>query len=355
MHRIAPLLVLFLTGLAGAAVGVGSYAAFGGRTTTTVVRDAAAPAAKATSNTSRGLSVGEIYRRAAPGVVEVTVRSTRGTQFPFGGPQESSAEGSGFVYDTSGHIVTNEHVIDGATSVTVRFANGRTYKATVVGRDASTDVAVLKVDAPASQLHPLTLADSATVSVGDGVVAIGSPFGLQNSVTTGIVSALHRTIDSPNGFAIAGAIQTDAAINHGNSGGVLLDASGNVIGVTAQIESNSGGNEGVGFAVPSNTVRSVVSQLLANGKVEHAFLGVQIADAANGGARVAAVRSGTPAATAGLRVGDVVIKLDSTSIGSADELQRAVDARKPGERITLQIRRNGATRTLHVTLGTRPS
>ena len=355
MHRIAPLLVLFLTGLAGAAVGVGTYAALGGRTTTTVVRDTASPAAKATSNTSGGLSVSEIYRRAAPGVVEVTVRSTGSSEFPFGGSRESAAEGSGFVYDTSGHIVTNEHVVDGANSVTVKFANGKTYKATVVGKDTSTDVAVLKVDAPTSQLHPLTLADSATVSVGDGVVAIGSPFGLQNSVTTGIVSAVHRTIDAPNGFAIEDAIQTDAAINHGNSGGVLLDTSGNVIGVTAQIESNSGGNEGVGFAVPSNTVRAVVSQLLANGKVEHAFLGIEVASATSGGARVGSVRSGTPAAKAGLRAGDVIIKLDSTSIGSADELQRAISARKPGDRVTLVIRRNGTTRTVHVTLGTRPS
>jgi putative serine protease PepD len=355
VHRIAPLVVLFLTGLAGAAVGVGSYAALGGRTTTTVVRQAAAPASKAASNTSSGLSVGQIYRRAAPGVVEVTIKSTGRSRFPFGGSQETVGEGSGFVYDTSGHIVTNAHVVDGANSVTVKFANGKTYTAKVVGTDSSTDLAVLKVDAPSSQLHPLTLADSGTVSVGDGVVAIGSPFGLQNSVTTGIVSALHRTIDSPNGFAIEDAIQTDAAINHGNSGGPLLDSSGNIIGVTAQIESNSGGNEGVGFAVPSNTVRTIVSQLLANGKVEHAYLGVQVATASSGGATVGAVRSGTPAARAGLRAGDIIIKVDGTSIGSADELQRAIDARKPGDRITLEVRRNGATRTVHLTLGTRPS
>jgi putative serine protease PepD len=356
VRRITPLIVLFLTGLAGAAVGVGTFAALGGRTTTTttVVRASVADS-KATSNTSGGLTVNEIYRRTSPGVVEVTARSTGGSQFPFGHSQESVGQGSGFVYDTSGHVVTNEHVVDGANSVTVKFANGKSYSAKVVGKDSSTDVAVLKVNAPSSALHPLTLADSNAVSVGDGVVAIGSPFGLENSVTSGIVSALHRSIDSPNGFSIPDAIQTDAPINHGNSGGALLDASGHVIGITSQIESDSGGNDGVGFAVPSNTVRSVVSQLLASGKVEHAYLGVEIASAAGGGARVASVRSGTPAAKAGLQAGDVITKIDGTSVGSSDELQQAVDSRKPGDRVTLEVRRGGTTRTVHVTLGTRPS
>jgi putative serine protease PepD len=356
VRRITPLIVLFLTGLAGAAVGVGTFAALGGRTTTTttVVRASVADS-KATSNTSGGLTVNEIYRRTSPGVVEVTARSTSGSQFPFGHSQESVGQGSGFVYDTSGHVVTNEHVVDGASSVTVKFASGKSYSAKVVGTDSSTDVAVLKVNAPSSALHPLTLADSDAVSVGDGVVAIGSPFGLENSVTSGIVSALHRSIDSPNGFSIPDAIQTDAPINHGNSGGALLDASGHVIGITSQIESDSGGNDGVGFAVPSNTVRSVVSQLLASGKVEHAYLGVEIASAAGGGARVASVRSGTPAAKAGLQAGDVITKIDGTSVGSSAELQRAIDARKPGDRVTLQVRRGGTTRTVHVTLGTRPS
>jgi putative serine protease PepD len=353
VHRITPLLVLFLTGLAGAAVGVGTYAAVGGRTTTTVVRSSAAPAAKPTSNTSGGLSVAEIARNASPGVVEITVRSTSQSQFPFGGSQEQSAEGSGFVYDTSGHVVTNEHVVDGANSVTVKFANGKTYKATVVGKDTSTDVAVVKVDAPASELHPLALGNSDALSVGDGVVAIGSPFGLQNSVTAGIVSALHRTIDSPNGFAIPNAIQTDAAINHGNSGGALLDDSGQVIGITAQIESDSGGNNGVGFAVPSNTVRSIVSQILQGGTVQHAYLGVAVTDG-SGGALVGTVRSGTPAAKAGIRKGDVITKFDGTSIPSAAVLQSAVSTRKPGDTVTVQVRRSGSTHTVHVTLANRP-
>jgi putative serine protease PepD len=352
VHRITPLLVLFLTGLAGAAVGVGTYAAVGGRTTTTVVREAA-PAAKAASNISGGLSVAQIARNATPGVVEITVRSTSQSQFPFGGSQEQSAEGSGFVYDTAGHIVTNEHVVDGANSVTVKFEDGKSYSATVVGKDTSTDVAVIKVNAPASELHPLTLGDSDALSVGDGVVAIGSPFGLENSVTAGIVSALHRTINSPNGFAIPNAIQTDAAINHGNSGGALLDGNGQVVGITAQIESDSGGNNGVGFAVPSSTVRNVVSQILGGGTVQHAYLGVAVADG-SGGALVGSVRSGTPAAKAGLRKGDVITKFDGTATPSAAVLQSAVATHKPGDTVTVQIRRGGSTHTVRVTLGNRP-
>ena len=189
-----------------------------------------------------------------------------------GGTQQ--AQGSGFVYDEQGHVITNQHVVDGAQSVKVTLSNGKTYDATVVGSDPSTDVAVLDVDAPASALEPLELGDSSQVEVGDGVIAIGSPFGLEQTVTSGIVSALHRQITSPNDFAIDNAIQTDAAINHGNSGGPLLDLSGHVVGVTSQIESDSGGSDGVGFAVSSNTVKRIADALIANGSVDHAYLGV---------------------------------------------------------------------------------
>jgi putative serine protease PepD len=185
------------------------------------------------------------------------------------------------------------------------------------------------------------------------VIAIGSPFGLENSVTAGIVSALHRTIDSPNNFAIQNAIQTDAAINHGNSGGPLLDGSGNVIGITSQIESDSGGNNGVGFAVPSNTVRNVVAQILAGRTVQHAFLGVSVADG-SGGALVGSVRAGTPAAKAGIRKGDVITKFGSTTITSAALLQSSVSAHKPGDSLTVQFRRDGKPHDVHVTLANRP-
>ncbi len=232
---------------------------------------------------------------------------------PRAGPAaRSRRRGSGFVYDTQGHVVTNQHVVDGAQSVSVKFANGRTYSATVVGADPSTDLAVIDVNAPASVLKPLELGDSSAVEVGDGVIAIGSPFGLDQTVTTGIVSALHRQITSPNNFSIDNAIQTDAAINHGNSGGPLLDMHGDVIGVNSQIESDSGGNDGVGFAVPSNTISRIAAALIDNGSVEHAYLGVAIDDSATStaGARLAEVRSGTPAARAGLKTGDVITKFD---------------------------------------------
>jgi putative serine protease PepD len=278
-----------------------------------------------------------------------------GQTFPYGGPGggdgSSVAQGTGFVYDDAGHIVTNDHVVSGASSVKVVFHDGATRTATVVGADPSTDVAVLKVD-PAG-LKPLALADSDSVAVGDGVVAIGSPFGLENSVTAGIVSALHRTIDSPNNFAISNAIQTDAAINHGNSGGPLLDTSGKVIGITSQIESDSGGNNGVGFAVPSNTVRNVVIQILGGGTVQHAYLGVSVADGSSG-ALVGTVRSGTPAAKAGIRKGDVITKLGPTTITSAALLQSTVSAYKPGDSVMVQFERNGSAHDVRVTLGNRP-
>ncbi len=311
----------------------------------------ATPAASPDSAT-----VGEIYKRSSASVVEITVGSA-GEASPFGGGGGTQqAQGSGFVYDTEGHVITNQHVVDGAETVSVKFANGKTYSAKVVGGDPSTDIAVIDVDAPASELKPLELADSSAVEVGDGVIAIGSPFGLEQTVTTGIVSALHRQITSPNSFSIDDAIQTDAAINHGNSGGPLLDMGGEVIGVNSQIESESGGNDGVGFAVPSNTVGKIADALITDGSVEHAYLGVAIEDdSGSGGATLAEVRSGTPAAEAGLEQGDVVTELDGESVDSADELRRLVDAKSPGDEVELTIERDGDTQTVEVTLGTRPS
>ena len=310
-------------------------------------------AAAASSSTS---TVGEIYKRSADAVVKITVTSA-GQASPLGGSSGTQqAQGSGFVYDTQGHVITNQHVVDGAQSVSVKFANGKTYPATVVGTDPSTDLAVIDVDAPASALKPLRLADSSAVEVGDGVIAIGSPFGLDQTVTTGIVSALHRQITSPNNFSIDNAIQTDAAINHGNSGGPLLDMDGKVIGVNSQIESDSGGNDGVGFAVPSNTISQIVGGLIDDGSVQHAYLGVAIDDSsATTGASLAEVRAGTPAARAGLRNGDVITKFGEQSVGSADELRRLVDSKQPGDKVELTITRNGKTQTVTVTLGTRPS
>jgi putative serine protease PepD len=340
-----------LLGAGGGAIGIAALDSNGGSVRQVTVASTAQPAAVAETE-----SVGQIYKQSSDAIVEITVASP-GQATPFGGGGGTTqAQGSGFVYDSQGHVITNQHVVDGAESVSVKFADGSTYDATVVGSDPSTDVAVLDVDAPASKLHPLTLGDSDAVEVGDGVVAIGSPFGLEQTVTTGIVSALHRQITSPNNFAIDDAIQTDAAINHGNSGGPLLDLRGDVIGVNSQIESESGGNDGVGFAVPSNTVEKIANALIDNGSVEHAYLGVATEDATdNGGASVAEVKDGTPAAAAGLKAGDVVTAIDGAAITSSDELRREIDSHSPGDEVELTLRRGGATMTLSVELGTRPS
>jgi putative serine protease PepD len=309
--------------------------------------EAASPIATSTS------TVGEIYKRASASVVEITVGSG-GEASPFGGGTQ--AQGSGFVYDDEGHVITNQHVVAGAETVSVTFADGSTHDATVVGSDPSTDLAVLDVDAPASALEPLALGKSSELEVGDGVIAIGSPFGLEQTVTTGIVSALHREINSPNDFAIDDAIQTDAAINHGNSGGPLLDLDGRVIGVNSQINSESGGNDGIGFAVPSDTVAKIATVLIADGEVEHAYLGVATGDTSSGdGASIAEVRPGTPAAAAGLREGDVVTEIDGEAVADADELRTLIDARQPGDSVELTIVRDGDEQTIEVELAARPS
>jgi putative serine protease PepD len=243
------------------AAGGATFALLAGRDTTTVVRSVTVKGSPIAS-TANPLSVGQIYRKAYRGVVEIVVTTTRSSPTSFG-PQSQTqqVEGSGFVVDGNGDIVTNQHVVDGARSISVRFWNGARYSAKLVTANPSVDLAVIRVDAPSSVLHPLSLGDSNTVQVGDAVVAIGSPFGLQETVTNGIVSALHREITATNRAAIENAIQTDAAINHGNSGGPLLDAHGRVIGVNAQIESESGGSDGVGFAVPVSSVRQLLSQV----------------------------------------------------------------------------------------------
>jgi putative serine protease PepD len=365
----------------GAGIGAGVYATVGpdNGTTTTVVNSVTTVDHSQQIAATSGLTVTEIYQRTNRGVVDIKVKGDSSASFGRGGGQSDTAEGSGFVYDDAGHVVTNQHVVSGATNITVRFWDGSKYPAHVIGTDRSTDLAVLKVDAPSSKLHALTLGNSDDVQVGAGVVAIGSPFGLAESVTSGIVSALHRQMDSSNGFTIGDSIQTDAPINHGNSGGPLIDASGRVIGVNAQIQSESGGSDGVGFAIPSNTVKSVVSQLLANGKVEHPYLGVGIAtitDALSSqlglptGVEVTQVAPGGPAAHAGLRAadattivdgqefpagGDVITAVDGRRVSTSEELQSVIGAKKPGETVSITYIRDGSQGSVDVTLGTRPS
>jgi S1-C subfamily serine protease len=389
LDRFPHKLLLAIVGgaaLIGAGVGAGTYAAVGGgsKSTTKVVTLPASTSGSASSQTTltsqqSPLSVSDIYKRDAPGVVTITV-TTQSSGGAFGqGSGTSQAQGSGFVYDTQGDIVTDQHVVAGASAISVKFPNGATYKATLVSSDASSDLAVIKVNAPSSLLHPLALADSSSVNVGDGVVAIGSPFGLANTITSGIVSALHRDITAPNNFTITDTIQTDAAINHGNSGGVLLNMSGDVVGVTAQIDSESGGNDGDGFAIPSNTVRSVVSQLIGGGSVQRAYLGVHIqtipTEAAStlnvpAGVEITSVVAGSPASKAGIHAstgsqvvngqqyvtgGDVITQVDGQSVASADTLQTEIAGKKPGTQVKLTLVRNGTTKTITVTLGTRPS
>jgi putative serine protease PepD len=346
--RAGSLLTALTIGAGGAFV---LFSSVNPATTTTVIRQVAVPSAQSTSNAS-SLSVAEIYQKAHKSVVTITVTEGTSTPVPFGNSQTQTAQGSGFVYDSNGNIITDQHVVDGATKLSVKFWNGATYSAHVVGTDASTDLAVIKVDgAPASLLSPVTLGDSSKLVVGDGVVAIGSPFGLEETVTSGIVSALHRQMTSPNNFAIDDAIQTDAAINHGNSGCALLNMNGEVIGVTAQIKSDSGGNEGVGFAVPSNTVRYVASAILANGSVQHAYLGVSLGT----GVTISTVNPRTPASKAGLRAGDKITSLNGKTVANATEIRGLLALQKPGDTVTLGYSRAGTSHTVSVKLASRPN
>ncbi len=342
--RTTPSVTLAAALAAGALIGAGggaaTYAALSSGKGQTVVRQVTVNDSQPTSS-GGNLSVQSIYRLAYKGVVEIAA---------------SQGQGSGFVYDGDGHIVTNAHVVEGASSVSVKFWNGKSYPAQVVGTDASTDLAVLKVNAPVSELFPLSLGDSTKLVVGDPVVAIGSPFGLEGTVTSGIVSALHREMTSPNQFAIDNSIQTDAAINHGNSGGPLLNSQGKVVGITSQIESNSGGNEGVGFAIPSSTVGSIAAQLISSGKAQHAFLGVVLRDSSSqAGATISQVRAGTPAARANLRAGDVITAAGGKPIASASELRAVINAHRPGDTISITYRRGGQSHTVNVKLAARPA
>ena len=326
---------------------------------------AAAQSTNAIASTAQSLSAEQIYRQDSPGVVDISVTTGAGSQggvSPFGpgGGGSAQAEGTGFVYDSSGNIVTASHVVEGATAIQVRFTDGSVAKATLVGSDPSSDTAVIKVNVASSKLKPLALADSSNVQPGQGAVAIGSPFGYEESITAGIVSAVDRSIEAPNGYSIPNAIQTDAPINHGNSGGPLIDASGKVIGVNVQIaadDSNgSSQNAGVGFAVPSNTVKHVVDDLVAGRTVQHAYLGVSVGTNQNGtGAVVGTVRTGSPAAAAGVKTGDVVVSVNGKPISGANELTAAVGALQPGDKATLEVQRGGSTLTLTVTLATRPA
>ena len=300
-------------------------------------------------------SLADLYRDVSPSVVEIETQVAPTEPFDPFDEEPQGGTGTGWLWDAEGHVVTNEHVVNGADQATVQFSDGTEVDARVVATDASSDVAVLELEGEAPDgVEPLVAGSSEELEIGQPVVAIGSPFGLEGSLTSGVVSGLDRTIRAPNAFPIDDVIQTDAALNPGNSGGPLLDTSGQVVGMNAQIASQSGSNSGIGYAIPIETVSDVVEELLRDGEVKHAYLGVQIADA-DGGARIADVVAGGPADEAGLRVGDLVVSAGGEEIGSGDELRDAVTSREPGDELELEIRRGQNTREITVTLGERPS
>jgi S1-C subfamily serine protease len=299
-----------------------------------------APASAAGGARQQG-DVAAIYRAASPAVVSV---------------RREGGSGTGFVVDRDGTIVTNAHVVGDAGEVQVQFADERTAAATVRGVDRSSDLAVLRIDpAEAGTLHALELADSSTVRTGQLAVAIGSPFGLPQTATAGIVSGTGRHIQAPDGFQIDSVIQTDAPINPGNSGGPLLDANGRVIGVNSQITTggNGNGNVGIGFAVPSNTVRDVIPRLQRGETIRRPYLGVSTTTG-DGGARVQAATAGGPAAAAGLHAGDVIVSVGGERVRDPDDVAAAIQDLRPGATVELEIERGGERRTLEVELGTRP-
>jgi S1-C subfamily serine protease len=357
--------------------------------TATVAAPLTAPVADKSSEGDTNV-VNQIYKADGDGVafIESEIPATESQSLsPFGEPESEgggTATGSGFVIDTEGHLLTNNHVVEGADRIQVKLGSSdTTYQAEVVGADPATDLALLKVDAPTDQLHPLTLGHSSEMEVGDPVVAIGNPFGLDRTVTSGIVSALQRQIEAPDGFSITHVIQTDAAINPGNSGGPLINSNGEVIGINSQIATGGGGNGnvGIGFAIPIDTVRAEIHQLETTGEVDHAFIGISggtitpdLAKAINlpvkEGVIVQTVVKGGPADKAGIEGGntsatidgaqvslggDIITEVNGKKVAGMDELVEIINAAKPGDSVELKILRDGSTKTATVTLGDRPA
>jgi S1-C subfamily serine protease len=352
--------MLILAGaVAGGVIAWAVAGGSGGTETTTVIQQARSNVPTSLTST-RGMTINQIYREDGPGVVDITVTAESSGNSLFGGSQETQGEGAGVVYDKKGDILTDEHVVANATKVTVTFEDGTKVPATVVGTDPSTDVGVIRVNVPSSELHPIAFGDSSSAEVGDPVVAIGSPFSLPETVTAGIVSALGRSITAPNNFTITGAIQTDAAINPGNSGGPLLDGNGQVLGLNDQIETNNstatgeGSSSGIGFAIPSDMVAHIAGEIISGHKIRHPYVGVELNPTSPGGAQISSVQPGTPAANAGLQTDDLVTAIDGKRITSTQQFIEMVDTYQPGQTITLTVNRDGSTKTIKLTLGTRP-
>jgi putative serine protease PepD len=342
-------------------------------TTTTVVQPSSSPTLPTSFSNGKAQTINSIYRAVGPGVVDITTSSTQNTGgvFGFGQSQQTEGEGAGVVFDKKGDILTDEHVVSGASKITVTFPDQTRAPATVVGSDTGADLAVIRVqNVPQSELHPLAIGDSSAVQVGDSVIAIGSPFGLPNTVTAGIVSAVGRTINAPNQFTIPNAIQTDAPINPGNSGGPLLNAAGQVIGLNDQIETNNtngqgeGSSSGVGFATPSNSDARIAREIISTGQAHNAYVGVGLDQTVTGGAAIAKTTSangqppivpGSPAAKAGLQAGDLITAVNGTPVASINQFVATIANYAPGNTVTLTVNRGGQTKTIKLTLGAQPA
>ena len=384
-------LALFLAALvAVAAAGCGGGSKGGSNAATKTVETTRVEVVQQSVRGGGGFDPEAVYKSYAPGVVTVISVLRGGGGGLFGGSRSEEALGSGFVLNGSGEIATNAHVVTNgsgshiskASQVYVEFVDGDRVPAHIVGDDPDSDVALLKVDAGGLKLTPLPLGSSSDLAVGEPVAAIGSPFGEQQSLSVGVISALNRTITSLTSFSIDNAIQTDAAINHGNSGGPLLDANGRVIGINSQIRSTSGGGEGVGFAVPVDTVRRSLDQLRRNGKVQYGYLGVssvslypqlarKLGLPVTSGALVAKVQPGSPAQKAGIHAGtstftfqgdggvpkgaDVIVSVAGKRVTTSTDLGTFVALRNPGEKVAVGLVRGGSRRTVTVTLAPRPA
>ena len=371
---------LALPAVIGAVAAIGVLAGTGqlGGGDTTIIRESASglstsvsstssdAAAAETPATTRGLSVEQVVKRESPAVVLVSNETAQGGSL-----------GSGFLIDDQGHVVTNAHVVDGATKTTVTFQDGTEGKGTILGVDKSTDVAVIKVSKVPAGVHPVPLGNSGDLTVGQDVVAIGNPYGYSGTATTGIVSALKRAIQSPSGFTIQNAIQTDAAINQGNSGGPLFDNDGRVIGINSQIASENGGNVGIGFAVPIDTVRPIVDSIISGGKAQHAWIGIQGRELTPAlaqklgldgkrGVVIASLDNRGPASDAGLKAaakadaavptgGDLIVAVNGKPVTDMADVAEAVASRKVGDQITVTVLRDGKSQTVTMTLKDRPA
>jgi putative serine protease PepD len=375
MKSLSRLLPIIGGAVAGGAIAlaVASGSTTTHSVTTTVVQPTSSPTLPTSFNNGKAQTINQLYRSVGPGVVDITTSSTQNATgvFGFGQQQQTAGEGAGVVFDKKGDILTDQHVVAGASKITVNFPDGTKAPATVVGSDTGADLAVIRVqNVPASQLHPLPFGDSSAVQVGDSVIAIGSPFGLQNTVTAGIVSALRRTIQAPNKFTIPNAIQTDASINPGNSGGPLINAAGQVIGLNDQIETNNtngqgeGSSSGVGFATPSNSDVRIAKEIIATGQAHNAYVGVSLDPTVPGGAAIAKgstqssaqpIQPGSPAAKAGLQAGDIITAVDGTHVASVNEFVATIANYAPGDTVTLTVNRGGQTTTIKLTLGAQPA